>query len=141
MIQLLFRPLAQNASRVAVSFSMLLGIGAALTNPAHAQTACGSGTERAAFRTSSYQLTVCQTDNTLVLISQQITGGEELLRMPAFYDPETQVFGAVRTIANPGAAYSYDLNPTITTVYYVQGDRLFVLENGRLVVNEVIIRP
>jgi hypothetical protein len=127
----------RSTGSIVVGLSMLLGAIATLTPSAQAQTVCNGGTERAAFETPSYQLTVCQEDNTLFLISQQ-TGTRELLRMPAFYNPETEVFGAVRTIPNPGAAYSYDLNPAITTVYYVESDRLFVLENGRLVVNEAI---
>jgi hypothetical protein len=75
---------------------------------------------RAAFETKSYQLTVCQESNTLFLITQQKTGKQQTLRMPAFFNPETQVFGGVRTIPNPGAAYAYDLSPAVTTVYYIQ---------------------
>jgi len=134
------KPMTRIISPVAVGFSMVVGAIATLTLPAHAQTTCGSGTQRASFETPSYQFTVCQESNVLFLVSQQKAGAGQSLRMPAFYNPETQVFGGVRTIPNPGAAYSYDLNPAITTVYYLQGNRLFVLENGRLAVNEPITR-
>jgi hypothetical protein len=123
-----------------INLSIVLGSGVALISPVQAQAICNTGTERSSFATASYQITVCQEDSTLFMVSQQTTGTRELLRMPAFYNPETQVFGAVRTIPNPGAAYSYDLNPAITTVYYVEGGRLFVIENGRLLVNEAITK-
>ena len=131
---------AQTARSVGIGCSMVIGAIATLTSPVQAQTACGSGTQRAAFETPSYQLTICQDSNALFLISRQKAGLRQSLRMPAFYNPETQVFGGVRTVPNPGAAYSYDLNPAITTVYYLQDNRLLVLENGRLAVNEPITR-
>jgi hypothetical protein len=125
-------------NRVLVPVSLVAGAIALLPSSALSQTLCGKGTLRAAFETTRYQLTVCQDGNTLFLLAQQKTGKRQLLKMPAFYNPETQVFGGVRTIPNPGAAYAYDLNPAITTVYYIQDKRLYVLENGTLVANEAI---
>jgi hypothetical protein len=125
-------------SRTLVNLVTVAGTIALFTPLASAQTACGKGTLRASFETKSYQLTVCQESNALFLITQQKSGKQQTLRMPAFYNPETQVFGGVRTIANPGAAYAYDLNPAVTTVYYIQDKRLYVLENGTLVTNEAI---
>ncbi len=138
MSKYLFHRVTQVMSGVLVPVSMLGGAIACFPSSALTQTLCGKGTLRAAFETTSYQLTVCQDSNALFLLAQQKTGKRELLRMPAFYNPETQVFGGVRTIPNPGAAYAYDLNPAITTVYYIQNKRLYVLENGTLVANEAI---
>jgi hypothetical protein len=122
-----------------VNFVMVAGAIVFCNSPVTAQTPC-KGTLKAAFETKSYQLTVCQDNDTLFLLTQQKAGNRQTLRMPAFYNPETQVFGGVRTIPNPGAAYAYDLNPAITTVYYIQDKRLYVLQNGVLVTNEAISR-
>ncbi|MBE9224860.1 hypothetical protein IQ264_05185 [Phormidium sp. LEGE 05292] len=46
----------------------------------------------------------------------------------------------MRTILDRSAAYAYDLDPAIITVYYIQDNRLYVLENGCLVTNEPIVR-
>lgn len=133
------QPLLKPIGMAVVNLIVLTGAIALWHAPAVAQTAC-KGTLKAAFETKSYQLTVCQDSDTLFLLTQQKGGNRQTLRMPAFYNPETQVFGGVRTIPNPGAAYAYDLNPAITTVYYIQDKRLYVLQNGVLVTNEVISR-
>lgn len=138
MIKPAFDPVLKTVTGVLVNVSLLIGTITLLAPSTRAQTICSTGTEQASFETPSYQLTICQENNALFLVSQQKSGDQQMLRMPAFYNPETEVFGGVRTVPNPGAAYSYDLNPAITTVYYLQGDRLFVLENGRLAVNEPI---
>ena len=127
-------------SKLPVYLSAVLGVIAAFTPPLHAQTVCGTESLRAAFETATYQLAVCQGNNAMFLISQPKAGGGQPLKIPAFYNPETKVFGAVRTIPDRGAAYSYDLNPAVITVYYIQDNRLYILENGRLVTNERIMR-